>query len=126
MEGLAGSVTKSSLSQVAKKCVCIAGQPILRDATTAWAKEKVGELGISMVRCRLACTILTTRSMRAKLARPVHVQYGFPLKQPHCCRYFSMTAAALILFVGVPSRPDSSLVTWAHKEAQKRLKAQEG
>lgn len=39
-------------------------------------------------------------------------------------RYTAIGATALLLGIGLPARPDSSQVSWAHKQALKELKAE--
>lgn len=38
--------------------------------------------------------------------------------------YTAIGATALLLGIGLPARPDSSQVSWAHKQALKELKAE--
>ena len=45
------------------------------------------------------------------------------LKQAtQCCRYTMLGASILILGLGLPSRPDTSIVSWANKKAREELK----
>ena len=37
------------------------------------------------------------------------------------CRYFMLGGAVVILGLGLPSRPDTSIMTWAKRQAQKEL-----
>jgi len=37
------------------------------------------------------------------------------------CRYFMLGGAVVILGLGLPSRPDTSIMTWAKRQAKKEL-----
>lgn len=37
------------------------------------------------------------------------------------CRYFAMAGAVVILGLGLPARPDTSIMTWAKRQAKKEL-----
>ncbi len=37
------------------------------------------------------------------------------------CRYFMLGGAIVILGLGLPSRPDTSIMTWAKRQAKKEL-----
>lgn len=37
------------------------------------------------------------------------------------CRYFMLGGAVVILGLGLPSRPDTSMMTWAKRQARKEL-----
>lgn len=39
-------------------------------------------------------------------------------------RYFMLGGAVLILGLGLPSRPDTSMMTWAKRQAKKELDAE--
>ena len=40
------------------------------------------------------------------------------------CRYFMLGGAVIILGLGLPSRPDTSMMTWAKQQAKKELDAE--
>ena len=40
---------------------------------------------------------------------------------PLFCRYFMIGGAVVILGLGLPSRPDTSIMTWAKRQAKKEL-----
>eukprot|EP00884_Botryococcus_braunii_P017126 jgi/Botrbrau1/4097/Bobra.152_3s0046.1 len=40
--------------------------------------------------------------------------------------YFTLIASALILGIGLNSKPDTNLTTWAHEQAKKELEAEDG
>lgn len=42
----------------------------------------------------------------------------------HSCRYAAMTAAALMLGFGLSSRPETSMMVWAKRQAKKELDAE--
>lgn len=65
---------------------------------------------------------LHSSCIEACLKRDIHISFPRYFKVYFLSsRYLTFIGAGLILGIGLPARPDSSIVPWARKEALKRM-----